>query len=74
VAFVAAGKLMAGYLKGLNEKTNEGVALDWTYGGDRLLSSHPCDVSFVRHHESFAFSTQGGPPMLRVERSPFSPP
>ena len=74
VAFVAAGKLMAGYLKGLNEKADVGVALDWTYGGDRLLSSHPCDVSFVRHHESFAFSTQGGPPMLRVERSPFSPP
>lgn len=73
VAFVADGKLMAGYLKGLNEKTEEGVALDWVYGGDRLLSSHPCDVSFVRRHEGFEFSTQGGPPMLRVERSPSSP-
>ena len=67
VAFVAAGQLMAGYLKGLNEKTNEGVVLDWGYGRDRLLSSHPCDVSFVRHGEIFEFSTQGGPPMVRVE-------
>jgi beta-galactosidase len=68
VAFVAAGKLMAGYLKGLNEKTDEGVVLDWAYGGDRLLSSHPCDVSFLRQGEIFEFSTQGGPPMARVER------
>ena len=68
VAFVAAGKLMAGYLKGLNEKTGEGVALDWAYGGDRLLSSHPCDVSFMRLGEIFEFSTQGGPPMVRVEQ------
>lgn len=67
VAFVADGKLMAGYLKGLNEKTNEGVVLNWVYGGDRLLSSHPCDVSFIRHNESFNFRTQGGPPMLQVE-------
>ena len=61
---------MAGYLKGLNEKTGEGVALDWTYGADRLLSSHPCDAWFIRQGEIFAFSTQGGPPMVRVERLP----
>ncbi|MBD2428609.1 beta-galactosidase [Phormidium sp. FACHB-1136] len=68
VAFVAAGKLVAGYLKGLNEKTDEGVVLDWVYGKDRLLSRHPCDVSFLRQGEIFEFNTQGGPPMVRVER------
>jgi beta-galactosidase len=68
VAFVADGQLMAGYLKGLNEKTDEGVVLDWAYGKDRLLSSHPCDVSFIRRGERFEFSTQGGPPRVRVER------
>ncbi|MFE2728236.1 beta-galactosidase [Kitasatospora sp. NPDC059327] len=66
VVQVSHGRLGACYVKGLNERTGDRLAVRVGVGGDLLTSDRPCDLSALRAAGGFEVRTAAGPGEARV--------